>query len=271
MPQTCQRGSVLRAIASRSARAVCSAGSHEAQAKSGHGPAVVVEDRRQPRLDRAVALVADPDIHLGVVGLPDRVRAVGLAAMHQVVPLSVGLRAAVGERGEGGIEAADDVVDRVVAGHRPRVVGRDGGGLAVDRRHGRAGRAQRHALDQPDQLGRERGRAPIAAGPPDQPGQAVPAVALHPALGGPRRDPFRPRHARQGHTLLQVGAQQAEALQGDGAFLLGERGQGLGGSPIVRTPRRRMRRRPRAGWCSAGCSAASGAPTSAPARRRPRR
>ena len=72
-------------------------GRREAQAVAGHGAAVVVEDDRQPGPGRAVALVADPDVELGVVGLPDRVGRVGLAAVDQVEALAVGLRAVVGE------------------------------------------------------------------------------------------------------------------------------------------------------------------------------
>ncbi len=93
----------------------------------------------------------------------------GLAAMDHVEPLSVDLGAVVGQRHQPGIEAAHDVVDRVVAGDRPPLPWRHSHNPAVDRGDGRRRCAQRQALDQGDQVGRKGPLPAIGAPLPGDP------------------------------------------------------------------------------------------------------
>jgi len=73
-------------------------------------------------------------VKLGVIGLPDLVRSVGLASVDEIVRLAVALVALVRERDHAGIDLADDRVHRRVARHRPPLALGDLDGAAMHRR-----------------------------------------------------------------------------------------------------------------------------------------
>jgi len=115
--------------------------------------AVVILDHRQPRTRRALLVVEDEQVKLGVVGLPDLVGALGLAAVDKLEALAVAHRPVVREHEQPRVKRAHDRVDRGVARRRPLMRARDGRRLTMDIRDRRRGPAQREPFDQLDELG----------------------------------------------------------------------------------------------------------------------
>lgn len=229
MPQTCQRGSVLRQhpqsgypLAQRQRR-VQDRGRSAREAVGGDRPAVVVEDDREPGLDQATLLVGDPDIERRVIRLPDLVGRGRFAPVEQVELLPVGLAALVGQGDESRVEGAYDGVHRAVARRRPVVRAGYGRDLAPDR--GDAGR--RAVQGQPlDQLAQCLGEARFPRIPPAWPDQAGEASALVRRQAALERAQWHAEVRRQGgqrHPLLQVRTQLREARLGRRALRLGER------------------------------------------------
>jgi len=85
-------------------------GSAQEQGVAGDGPRAVVEHDRQPRPGRAAVRVQHQQVQLGVVGLPDLVRPVGLPAVHQLVAVAQRRRPVVRQRQQVRVQAGDDRV-----------------------------------------------------------------------------------------------------------------------------------------------------------------
>ncbi len=114
--------------------------------------AVVLHDG-QPRPGRGAVGVEDEQVEFGVVGLPDHVRALGLAAVDQFVAVPQRHRAVMGESEQVRVQLGDDRVHGAVGRDRPALRGRAPRDPAGDGGHRRPRSIQRQALDEPDQLG----------------------------------------------------------------------------------------------------------------------
>ena len=96
----------------------------EVEEVAGDRAAVVVEDRREPRLLRYAVFVLEPDVEVLVVGLPQVVGPLGLVAVQEVERLGVGGVAPVGELRKGRVDPGDDAAHLAVGGLRPAKQGR---------------------------------------------------------------------------------------------------------------------------------------------------
>ncbi|WP_205346844.1 hypothetical protein [Pseudonocardia broussonetiae] len=166
---------------------------------------------------------ADPQIELGVVGLPDLVRRVGLAAVHQLEHLAVALGALGAQAHQPRVQRGDDVAHGAVARHRPIVIGGYLADLPVDDRSSGRGAAQRQARDQQLQLGLDSAAATVAALMSGQTGQPARTVRGQPALRGPQRHVGGTRGRGERHVVLEVRAQNTPPVQGDIALVVIER------------------------------------------------
>jgi len=167
----------------------------------------VVDDDRQPGARRVSSFVEDQDVELGVVGLPDLVRAVGLTAVHQLVAVAEPGRAVVRKGQQVRVDRGDDLADGAVRRRGPAPFAGQGGGLAGDGGHRGTRPCEGQSLDHLDQLGLSAETASVDTALPSQRGQAPGPKRGQPALSGPGRDPSIPGCPGQRDAVLHVRAQ----------------------------------------------------------------
>jgi len=138
----------------------------------GHRPGAVVEHDGQPRPHRPAPLVHDQHVELGVVDLPALVRVGGLPAHHQLEPVPVGGGPPLRQRRHPRVHPRHDRPGRGVRRRRPPpLLGHHPDGT-VQLGQLRRRAAQRHPLDQRDQLHREPSGTDIG---PESPAPVRPA------------------------------------------------------------------------------------------------
>ena len=157
--------------------------------------------------------VDDPEVKLGVVGLPDVVRALGLAAMDEIERLAVALVAVVRERDHRRVQRSHDRVDGRVARCRPAVALGDLQGAAMDRRGARPRTSQRDPLDHRHELVGHAAPTAVRARGCGEPDQAAVAVAREPALCGSFGHAGVACGVNQRDAVFKVRAQHAPAQQ----------------------------------------------------------
>ncbi len=88
----------------------------ERERKARNGPAMIVDDDGQPRPVRLPVVAYCPEIKLGVIGLPDLVRALCLSAVDQIVCVAISLLAIDSEGPHILRDGPDDAVNSVIPG-----------------------------------------------------------------------------------------------------------------------------------------------------------
>ena len=82
---------------------------------AGHGPAVIVDHRCEPRLGNLAVRTEQQNVEWSVIGLPDRIRCVCFTPMNQFEGVAVRLRPVMGECDQIGGQRSDDAIDEPVA------------------------------------------------------------------------------------------------------------------------------------------------------------
>lgn len=146
---------------------------------------VVVLDNRQPGPDGPATGGDHPQVELGVVSLPDRVGALGLAAVNQVVHLPVPLGPLVREHHQRGVERAGNGVHGAVRGHRPALVLGDLDDPPVHPRQMRCRPAQGQPFDQVAKFLGDTAVPGVRARGANETGKTSASVGGSPPLCGP--------------------------------------------------------------------------------------
>ena len=196
----------MRQIACRSASEVlCGWRTKENHVARDHAR-VIVQHGRQPRPHLATACVEDQDIELGMIGLPDRIGALGAVSIHQLELVAEGGSTFMCQGQHRRINPAHDISHASVGRHSPFPFADDAGETAMDG-HDRWRRFdQRHALDQFHQFFREGALAGFRSGRTCQPCRTIGTVAGEPAAGGTDRYAGIDRGLTQRHRVMEVPA-----------------------------------------------------------------
>ena len=141
-----------------------------------------------------------------MIGLPDRIGAIGAVPMHQLELVAEGGSAFMRQGQHRRIDPAHDITHAAIGRHSPFPFVDDGGETAMDG-HDRWRRfEQRHALDQFDQFFRKGTLAGLRSGRTRQPGRAIGPVTGKPAAGGADRYASIGRGLTQRHRIMEVAA-----------------------------------------------------------------
>lgn len=116
---------------------------------------MIVHHRRQPRPCRPATSIEDEDVEFGVVGLPDRVRAIGAMTMDHLVFVAESGSALMRERQHRRIDPAHDIANAAVGRRVPSIFASDMHNATMDGCDRGRRLRQRHALDQLDQTVRK--------------------------------------------------------------------------------------------------------------------
>ena len=194
----------------------------EGNAKARNRATVVVDDDGQPRPSCFAVGSLGPEIELGVVGLPDLVRAFGFTPMNQVVGFAIGLLAVEGEGFEIVGDGADHVVDRVISRRRVAASARDAADFPINGAGAKRRTFQRETFGKAAKVVRH--ATPLALVRPagaDQPDQPKPPISADPALRRPKRQRRLLGDARERCVMFQMRTKLPVTIQGALALSLG--------------------------------------------------
>ena len=127
-----------------------------------HRTAIIIENDRKPRFSGTAFVVGEQHVQQRVVGLPDSIRRLRLAAVEEIKGLAVDLAARMRQGHEGGGELPHDVMDHVIARDVQALRRSDVGDPAMDRGDRGRWQLEGQGFHELDQEGGNARRAPLS-------------------------------------------------------------------------------------------------------------
>ena len=93
--------------------------------KPGNGPAVIIHNDGEPGPHRVPLVMPHPQIQQGVIGLPDGVGLLCLAAIEQIKDRAIGFTPGMGQGHQPTIELLNHLIHTLIAWQRPAMLGGD--------------------------------------------------------------------------------------------------------------------------------------------------
>ena len=187
---------------------------------------MVVDNDAQPRPCWLPIIADRPEIELGVIGLPDLVRAFGLTAINQIIGVAISLRTFDPECFQVLGDGADDVVDSVVSRWILALLTGNTAHFPINRTRAERWPLQREAFSEMTELLRQTAALTlIRPSGTGQAGQSEAPITAHPVLSCTQRQCRLHGDARQRHVLLQVRTKRLVAIEGALSLPFGQFGQ----------------------------------------------